>query len=138
MNVTSQQAPNTSKPTYGCKPKTPGLYLGLFHGRRSPLEQMDDWGFDGPTIGPLKWCHTTYAFNIKIQFENSVDALNYFGVQQEQFFLDMNGDLVVFEGMYYGDWTVYCVGSNDCQRPTDTFREATRANELFAHRSAAQ
>lgn len=50
----------------------------------------------------------------------------------------MNGDLVVFDGMYYGDWTVYCVGSDDCQRPTDTFREATRANELFAHRNAAQ
>jgi hypothetical protein len=138
MNVTSQEAANSSKPSYGSKPQKPGLYLGLFHGRRLPLEQMNDWGFDGPTIGPLKWCHTTYAFNIKIQFENSVDALNYFGVQQEQFHLDMNGDLVVVDGMYYGDWTVYYVGPDDCERPTDTFRKATRANELFAHRCAAQ
>jgi len=138
MNVTSQEAANTSKPAYGSKPQKPGLYFGLFHGRRLPLEQMDDWGFDGPTIGPLKWCHTTYAFNIKIQFQNSVDALNYFGVQREQFLLDMNGDLVVFGGMYYGDWTVYYVASDDCKRPIDTFREATRANELFAHRSTAQ
>lgn len=138
MNVTSQEAANTSKPAYGSKPQKPGLYFGLFHGRRLPLEQMDDWGFDGPTIGPLKWCHTTYAFNIKIQFQNSVDALNYFGVQREQFLLDMNGDLVVFGGMYYGDWTVYYVASDDSKRPIDTFREATRANELFAHRSTAQ
>ena len=138
MSINSLKAANTSKPTYGSNPRKPGLYLGLFHGRRLSLEQMDDWGFDGPTIGPLKWCRTTYAFNIKIQFESSVDALNYFGVQQEQFFLAMNGDLVAFDGLYYGDWTVYYVGLDDCQRPTDAFREATRANELFAHRSGEQ
>lgn len=138
MNVTSQETANSAKPTYGSKPKKPGLYLDLFHGRRLPLEQMNDWGFDGPTIGPLKWCHTTYAFNIKIQFENSVDAVNYFGIQREQFLLDMNGDLVVFDGKYFGDWTVYYVAQDDCKRPTDTFREAIRANELFAHRSAAE
>ena len=138
MNVTSPEAANTSNPIYGRKPQKPALYLGLFHGRRSPLERMDDWGFDGPTIGPLKWCHTTHAFNIKIQFVNSVDALNYFGVQREQFLLDINGDLVVLGGMYYGDWTVYYVGADGCERPNDTYRDATRANELFAHRSAAQ
>jgi hypothetical protein len=126
MNVTSPEAANASNPQYGRKPQKPGLYLGLFHGRRSPHERMDDWGFDGPTIGPLKWCHTTYAFNIKIQFVNSVDALNYFG------------DLVVLGGMYYGDWTVYYVGADGCERPNDTYRDATRANELFAHQSTAQ
>ncbi len=46
-------------PEYGQSPPKPGLYLGLFHGRDDPNEQMRDWGFNGPTIGPLVWCHTT-------------------------------------------------------------------------------
>lgn len=28
-------------------------YLHLFHGRKDPNQQMDDWGEDGPYIGPL-------------------------------------------------------------------------------------
>ena len=134
MNITAQEAANTSMPSYGSKPKKPGLYLGLFHGRHAPREQMNEWGFDGPTIGPLKWCHTTYAFDIKIEFEDAADAVDYFGVEQGQFELDVNGDLLVFGGMYYGDWTVYYVGPDDCERPTDTFRPTTRINDRLAHR----
>jgi hypothetical protein len=42
------------------------MYLGLFHGRDSPREAMNSWGFDGPALGPLKHVHITYqqpAFN---------------------------------------------------------------------------
>jgi len=134
MHITAREAANTAKPTYGSKPKKPGLYLGLFHGRQVPGEAMSDWGFDGPTIGPLKWCHTTYAFDIKIEFEHAGDAVDYFGFEQDQFELDVNGDLLVFNGMYYGDWTVYYVGPDDCERPADTFRPTTRTNNLLAHR----
>lgn len=134
MNTIAQEAVNAATPTYGGKPKKSGLYLGLFHGRQEPGEKMNSWGFDGPTIGPLKWCHTTYAFDIKIEFEKAADALDYFGVEQDQFELDVNGDLLVFGGMYYGDWTVYHVGPDDCERPEDTFRETARVNKLFAHR----
>src|SRR5580765_2933120 len=78
-------AANAALPHYGTKPRKPGLYLGLFHGRHQPNEQMDSWGFDGPTIGPLKWCHTTYAADIKIEFEQAADAVEYFGVKDVQF-----------------------------------------------------
>lgn len=134
MNTFVGEAADTASPLYGCKPKKPGLYLGLFHGRHAPREKMSGWGFDGPTIGPLKWCHTTYAFDIKIEFENAADAVDYFGVEQDQFELDVNGDLLVFGGMYYGDWTVYYMGPDDCERPADTFRETARVNNLLAHR----
>lgn len=46
----------------------------------------------------------------------------------------MNGDLLSYGGMYYGDWTVYYVGPDDCERPVDTFRETKRVNDLYAHR----
>ncbi len=95
---------------------------------------MNGWGFDGPAIGPLKWCHTTYAFDIKIEFANRADAIEYFGVAQDQFEMSVDADLLVFGGMYYGDWTVYYVPSESCARPGDTFRETTRVNDFIAHR----
>ena len=134
MHSVSNEAANSAIPQYGTKPQKPGLYLGLFHGRHAPAEKMNGWGFDGPTIGPLKWCHTTYAFDIKIEFENATDAVEYFGIEQDQFEMTVNGDLLVFDDMYFGDWTVYYVPPEDCARPADSFRETTRANTLLAHR----
>ncbi|MBK8072442.1 MAG: hypothetical protein IPK34_10760 [Ramlibacter sp.] len=123
-----------SWPEYGSKPAKPGLYLGLFHGRHHPREPMNDWGFDGPTIGPLRWCHTTYALDIKIEFEEAADAIGYFGTEEIQFELKIDGDLLVFDGMYFGDWTVYYVSPDDCERLPDAFRETRRVNHLRAHR----
>jgi len=37
------------------------LYIRLFHGRTNPDQNMDDWGFDGPVLGPYKFVHTTYT-----------------------------------------------------------------------------
>jgi hypothetical protein len=36
------------------------LYLHLFHGRNTPDEKLDDWGFQGPYFGPLDYFHITY------------------------------------------------------------------------------
>ena len=121
-------------PQYGSKPKKPGLYLGLFHGRLQPCEKMDDWGFMGPAIGPLRWCHTTYASCIKIEFEDTADAMPYFGKAEHALLLEIDGDLLVFGGKYYGDWTVYYVKLENCERPADGFRAAARGSRLFAHR----
>lgn len=119
---------------YGEKPPLPGLYLGLFHGRLEARKKMDDWGFDGPMIGPLKWFHTTYACTLRIAFERGEDAKRYFGTHQTEQFLTLDGDLLVFEGKYYGDWTVYKVDPEDCVRPNDTFRTSQRLSKHWAHR----
>ena len=119
-------------PIYGKKPSLPGLYLGLFHGRNEPREEMEDWGFDGPMIGPLKWFHTTYACTLRIAFERGEDAKRYFGTHQTEQFLTLDGDLLVFEGKYYGDWTAYKVELAECERPKDGFRNDPR---LDRHRS---
>ena len=34
------------------------MYLRLYHGRTDPNQQMDDWGFGGPIIGPLSCSNT--------------------------------------------------------------------------------
>ncbi len=120
-------------PAYGKAPPRPGLYLGLLHGRDDPRQQMDDWGFNGPTIGPLQWFHTTYACTLRIAFESELDGQRYFGVRQKEHFLQLDRDLLVFNGQYFGDWTVYYVAPEDCERPPDSFRSSDRRANHWAH-----
>jgi hypothetical protein len=127
------ETPLSDLPAYGSKPKSPGLYLGLFHGRDNPGEKMEAWGFTGPMIGPLTYCHTTYATQIKLQFDCHTDAVRYFGECNGEVALPMDGDMVVFRGRYFGDWTVFFVKPEDCERPADSFRQSHRANHLLAH-----
>jgi len=73
------------------------IYLYLFHGRKNPDEQMDDWGEDGPTLGPLQYVHTTYRDDIKVLAAGAADSV----------VLSTVGDCLYYDGMYYGDWSVY-------------------------------
>lgn len=100
-----------------------GVYLHLFHGRNSIEEDMNDWGFDGPTIGPLEYVHVTYMSDLKIAAKFSV---------MEQFFPALAAEhktfnqkhnqpwdhhpvdhqlfsvegLIEHDGKFYGDWSV--------------------------------
>jgi len=75
----------------------PGLYLELFHGRKTPNEQMDDWGEPGPVFGPLKFVHGTYAADLKFEFSET---------HQDGWFW-YTEDLIYYDGMYYGDWSAF-------------------------------
>lgn len=99
-------------PAYSSRPDQPGLYLALFHGRSDPQEQMSDWGFDGPLIGPILWFHTTYALELKVQFATSdVERLYFSEVRYpEQAYLPLVDHMVLYNEMYYGDWTAYIFG----------------------------
>ena len=121
--------PSTT-PIYGVRPSKPGLYLGLFHGRDTPNEAMNDWGFDGPAIGPLRYFHTTYACSVNVEFVSPTDAQLFTGTHDTLMDLAINGDLLCFDGKLYGDWTVYWVSPEECFRPPDTFRQNTRPNDL--------
>lgn len=117
-------------PVYGEKPKLEGMYLALFHGRESPDEQMDDWGFNGPLIGPIIWCHTTYATDIKIAFVSHDEEKKYFDTADhpDGHVIPIVDDLIFFAGSYYGDWTVFNVEADDVSPPSDTFRRVMRRN----------
>jgi hypothetical protein len=73
------------------------LYIRLFHGRKAIDEELNDWGEDGPVLGPLKWVHTTYATTLHICNEGELDG----GV------IDTYEGMVYYNGMYYGDWSVF-------------------------------
>jgi hypothetical protein len=73
-------------------------YLQLFHGRKNPYEILEDWGEEGPIIGPLDYIHTTYAAEIKFEISGRSDSYGW---------LTICGDLVYYDGNYYGDWSSF-------------------------------
>ena len=85
-------------PVYGIRPQKPGMYLGLFHGRDTPNQVMNDWGFDGPALGPLIYFHTTYACSVNLQFTSPSDAHLLTGNNDTFLELQIDGDLLCFDG----------------------------------------
>ncbi len=83
-----------------------GVYLRLFHGRKDPRQEMDDWGEQGPIFGPYDYAHTTYASDIKLGPS-----------EQDNHELRIKGALAYYNGMYYGDWSVSTMGADT----VDTF-----------------
>jgi hypothetical protein len=73
-------------------------YLQLFHGRPDPREQLNDWGSEGPVIGPLEYVHTTYATDVKFGF---------FDKSQSDGWLTIVNGLIYYDGVYYGDWSSF-------------------------------
>ena len=85
-------------------PEMPGMYLKLLHGRQSADEEMNDWGADGPWIGPLKWFHCTYLSDIGLGFAGGEEltALSHsIDVPLPIYFCQ---GMIYFDGMYFGDW----------------------------------
>ena len=71
------------------------LYIRLFHGRSNPEQDLDDWGADGPVFGPYKFVHTTYSWHVVL------------GSQDKDWDeLYVYEDMLFYDDMYYGDWSV--------------------------------
>ena len=78
-------------------PLVPGkMYLRLYHGRHDPDQEMDEWGFDGPTFGPLSCYIQIYRSTFRIYGENSAE-----------YWLETYDDMIRFDGSYYGDMEVF-------------------------------
>lgn len=97
----------------------PGLYLALFHGREAPEQALSDWGFNGPVIGPLRYAHMTYCCDLKISLSRE-GYERYFPEEAAKeraagltvcepvdHSLAVVKDLVVYDGRYFGDFTVF-------------------------------
>jgi hypothetical protein len=85
------------------------MYLHLFHGRKTPDEELDGWGTDGPEIGPLTFVHTTYADSLRIGFKDREANEKFFPNAQYPSPEDLNvlEDCLDYNGLYYGDWVVH-------------------------------
>lgn len=75
-----------------------GVYLHLFHGREDPEQDMDDWGEDGPIVGPFDWFHVTY----KDELKGVIDGDPYWFPH-----IAPCEDMIYFRGKWYGDWSIH-------------------------------
>lgn len=77
------------------------LYYKLFHGRATAAEGMDDWGADGPTIGPFDVYAETYEC-VKLLRMSRMS-----GLADELLLIYRREDLIFYRGVFYGDREVY-------------------------------
>lgn len=76
------------------------VYIALFHGRSRPDEELDDWGRDGPVIGPV---HLTWTYdNLKLHSPDPMVG--------DFEFLPVDEELVRYDGFWYGDFEVLVEG----------------------------
>lgn len=71
------------------------VYVLLFHGRTDPAENLTDWGFTGPTLGPFAAVHFTYKEYIRCISDSDEET--------ELGFCD---DCLEYDGKYYGDFEI--------------------------------
>lgn len=94
-------------------------YLKLFHGRKNPKEEMDDWGTSGPIFGPVMYVHSTYGSCVKIGFvENQ-------GLELEETMMQLVGDMLYYDGVYYGDWSTFACTAEMDEEEVTLFYEAS-------------
>ncbi len=85
-------------------PLTPGkMYLRLYHGRTDPAQEMDEWGVDGPTFGPLSCYVHTYCCTFRIHGDCNTSEV----------WLKKHDDMIRWDGCFYGDMEVFIAGTDD-------------------------
>lgn len=95
--------------------------LELFHGRRDPDENLECWGSQGPVF-LVDYVHVTYLCDMKLGIPEPAGDGDLHFVE----------DLVYYDGVYYGDWSVFSPAILDAEqkaRVTDyDAAKATRPN----------
>jgi hypothetical protein len=82
------------------------VYLKLMHGRATPDQQMNDWGFDGPILGPFEAVHFTYTTHVRC-FPKGSDG------DAEALELCFHDDMLVYDGKFYGDFEIAAAFGSD-------------------------
>jgi hypothetical protein len=80
------------------------MYLRLYHGRTDPDQEMDAWGFVGPTFGPLSCYVHTYCCTFRMIGEDH---------DHDEVWLDTHDDMIRWNGCFYGDFEVCLAGEKD-------------------------
>lgn len=73
------------------------IFLHLFNGRSDPNSPKEDWDDeDGVFIGPLRSVNMTFLKDLRIQDTD----------ESEYEVVPVNGDLIFYDGTYYGDFSI--------------------------------
>jgi hypothetical protein len=128
-----EESPPLSAPSV---PAPACVYLRLFHGRRDPEADLEEWGSEGPVIGPLAFVHVTYLCHVKFAaspqvmerfFPDVISDWRSRGLANAKaplcdWHLDVAADLILYDGVYYGDWSITAQAPADpgpCQAKKD-------------------
>lgn len=71
------------------------VYLKLLHGRDNPAQDMQDWGYDGPMLGPFEAIHITYRDHIRCIAKDA-----------DEVELGFTDDMLTYQGKHYGDFEI--------------------------------
>jgi len=89
------------------------LYLQLSHGRDSMEEDMDDWGFEGPYIGPLtdivqdyESRYIRFCEDVDLTYWHKVNARKFGVVERSLEIPVVNKDLTPCASAFYGYYSV--------------------------------
>lgn len=77
------------------------VYIELYHGHHYPNEELDDWGFEGPLLGPFPFFHVTYNCTVNC----GDDPIMVMGNEYPFPYWDKD-DFLPFLGSYYGDMSI--------------------------------
>lgn len=90
------------------------LDLYLQHGRRSPEDNLEDWGFDGPRLPNVVGIHETYRCTLRILFADAESAKHAQRATGWQLWDDCELEATIADDMlscdyrgsraYFGDW----------------------------------
>jgi hypothetical protein len=75
------------------------VYLKLLHGRDDPNQDMHDWGFNGPVLGPFEAVHFTYCVHVRCFWD-------WDGTTRDALELSFTDDMLTYEGKHYGDFEI--------------------------------
>ena len=79
-----------------------GVCLELSHGRKRPEKDMEDWGKNGPLLGPFPGIYVEYGGDLRI-----VPRLG------DDIFIHIENGLIYYDKVYYGNWVVVAVAALD-------------------------
>ena len=96
------------------------VYIKLLHGRHDPNEDMQDWGFHGPVLGPFEAVHFTYRDHIRCITNSATE---------DELELGFTDDMLTYEGKYYGDFEIAAEFGSDT--PLSPFAALLRACRLL-------
>lgn len=88
------------------QPEIGKVYLALFHGRVRPDQQLNDWGFEGPLVGPIRALHVTYQTTYNLFFVDDATAQAFGFPDAEENELEFVNGLLHYKGGYFGDWEI--------------------------------
>lgn len=92
-------------------------YLRLFHGRKDPAQDLNDWGEDGPYVGPFSAVTWTYG-NLKLHTKDDFRELHR----------KQDGDMIRHNDMWYGDFELSWI---DGLEEANEMKDAIPFDEFF-------